>query len=180
MQKINVVGTSGSGKSTLSRRLAAQLRYPYIEIDTLFWGKIWHETPDATFYARLERALSQTAWVLDGNYTRTNEIKWRSVDTIIWVDYSFPRTLYQAVFRAIYRAWNKVELWPGTGNRETFAKLFTSDSIIFWTLKTYRKNRRDLGIMMTNRDYSHIQFVRLRSPKACDDFINALPNSDVQ
>jgi adenylate kinase family enzyme len=40
MQRINVVGTSGSGKSTLSRRLAAQLRYPYIEIDTLFWGKI--------------------------------------------------------------------------------------------------------------------------------------------
>lgn len=35
--KINVVGTSGSGKSTFSRRLAAQLAIPYIEMDALFW-----------------------------------------------------------------------------------------------------------------------------------------------
>ena len=38
-------------------------------------------------------------WVLDGNYTRTTSIKWKEVDMVIWIDYSFLRTLFQAIHR---------------------------------------------------------------------------------
>ncbi len=115
--RVNIIGTSGSGKSTLARRLSDKLAIPYVEMDALFWLKDWQERTDADFFQRLENALGPENWVLDGNYNRTRDIKWRNVDVVIWVDYSFSRTLFQAVRRAFLRAWRKEELWSGTGNK---------------------------------------------------------------
>jgi len=75
MKKINVVGTSGSGKSTFSRTLATRLGYPYLEMDAMFWKPNWQESTDEEFFAKLNSALSQERWVLDGNYNRTVDIK---------------------------------------------------------------------------------------------------------
>jgi len=40
------------------------------------------------------------------------------VQAVIWLDFSFAHTLYQAVARAIPRLFSQEELWPrnGTGN----------------------------------------------------------------
>lgn len=176
--KINVVGTSGSGKSTLARQLAEKLVLPYIELDTLFWRSDWQGTPDDVFIARVTRALAvaESGWVLDGNYSRTKAVKWDSVDWVVWVDYGFCRTLYQAVRRAVTRAWLGTELWPGTGNRESFRRSFFSrESIVLWTIKTYRKNRRGYLADMNNSQYQHIRFIRLRSPGQTKSFIRNLP-----
>lgn len=102
--KINVVGTSGVGKSTLARRLAQELSLPYIEMDVLYWLPEWQGTPDDEFYAKLAAALAAPGWVLDGNYNRSRPVKWRDVDLVVWVDYSFWRTMRQAIWRAASRA----------------------------------------------------------------------------
>ncbi|CAM3535932.1 topology modulation protein [Vibrio aerogenes CECT 7868] len=143
MNRVNVVGTSGSGKSTFSQQLAAKLGSPCLEMDALYWKPDWGEPDDDELFAKLQVALeATTSWVLDGNYTRTIPIKWATTDTVIWLDYSFSRTLFQAVRRAFRRSLSGEELWPGTGNVETFRKsFFSTDSIILWTLKTYRRNR---------------------------------------
>lgn len=174
--KINVIGTSGSGKSTLSRRLAAQLNVPYIEMDRLYWLPEWQGRSDEDFYALLEETLNATpGWVLDGNYNRSRPIKWRDVDLVIWLDYGFWRTLRQAVLRVIRRAWQGKELWPGTGNTESFRRAFLSrESILIWTLKTWRHNRVRYATDMANPQYQHIRFVRLTSPQQVDTFLASL------
>lgn len=173
--KINVVGTSGSGKSTVARHLAERLAIPYIEMDALFWQANWHESSDDEFFPRVEQALAAANWVLDGNYNRTQHLKWREVDWVVWVDYSFGRTLFQAVRRAWLRSWHREELWAGTGNRESFAKSFFSrDSIILWTLKTYRKNRHRYLEQMHNPDYRHIRFIQLRSPAQLESVLREI------
>jgi energy-coupling factor transporter ATP-binding protein EcfA2 len=73
--KINVIGTSGSGKSTFAKALAQQLAIPYIEMDTLFWKPHWTGSSDAELFEKLEQAISQPSWVLDGNYKRSQPIK---------------------------------------------------------------------------------------------------------
>lgn len=174
MKKINVIGTSGSGKSTFSRMLATKLDYPYLEMDAMFWKPNWQESSNDEFFSKLRSALAQDTWVLDGNYSRTTEIKWASVDHIIWIDYSFSRTVYQAVKRAFILSITKDELW-GTGNFETFTKSFFSrDSVIAWTLKTYKLNRVRYTKISTNPKYSHITFVRLKNPKMAKKFIDEL------
>lgn len=174
--KINVVGTSGSGKSTLSKRLAQRLNVPCIEIDRLYWRPDWQGTPDDELFARLaQRLAAAPGWVLDGNYNRTRPVKWRSVDAVVWLDYGFCRTLRQAVRRAVLRAWRRHELWPGTGNRESFRRTFFSrESILWWTMKTWRQNRRRYLADMQDPRYAHIRFVRLRNQRETEAFIASL------
>ncbi|MGK9175363.1 adenylate kinase [Yokenella regensburgei] len=173
--KINVIGTSGSGKSTLSRRLATLLNVPWIEMDSLYWLSDWQGRTDAEMNALLVAALDSPGWVLDGNYNRTRDIKWRDVDVIVWVDYGFWRTLRQCVWRAIKRAWHKNELWAGTGNRESFRRAFlTRDSIIIWTLKTWRKNRIRYAADMADPRYQHLRFVRITNDHEADAFLASL------
>ncbi|PWC11558.1 shikimate kinase [Brenneria corticis] len=174
--RINVVGTSGSGKSTIARGLAQRLGIPYIEMDALFWRENWLESPDSEFFPRLETALAAQSWVLDGNYNRTRDIKWRNVDVVVWVDYGFSRTLFQAVSRAWRRSWRKEELWAGTGNRESFMRSFFSrDSIIIWTIKTYSANRKRYLTDLSDARYRHIRFIPLRSPRESEAFLRHFP-----
>ncbi|MEF1262939.1 (d)CMP kinase, partial [Vibrio harveyi] len=86
MKRINVVGSSASGKSTFSKQLAMKLGVTYIEMDRLFWLPDWKELDDETFFDKVVDVTQQDAWVLDGNYSRTQPYKWQRVDTIIWLD----------------------------------------------------------------------------------------------
>ena len=172
--KINVVGTSASGKTTFGRQLAKKLDIPFIEMDDLFWGADWQEPADAEFFPKLEAALSDKSWVLDGNYTRTIPIKWNDVDMVIWLDYSFSRTLYQSLTRAISRSYTKRELWPNTGNRETFRKMFSKDSIVLWMIRGHSRNRAKYLKAMSNASFSHIEFLQLTSPKKARKYIESL------
>lgn len=171
LMKINIVGITASGKSTFGRKLAEAIDAPFIEMDSIFWGPNWTEPSDDVFFKKLEEALSGDSWVLDGNYNRTVPIKWRAIDTVIWLDYSFPRTITQSVFRAVNRSYHKTELWPNTGNYETFGKMFSKDSIVWWCVKSYSKIRKRYQLVMNDPDFAHIQFIHLTSPKEAEEYI---------
>ena len=175
--RINVIGTSGSGKTTFGRRLAERLSLPFLEMDAIFWGPDWTFPEDKELFSKLASALEGENWVLDGNYTRTLPIKWDTIDIIIWLDFNFPRTLYQAVSRAFTRILTREEFWPGTGNRETLGKLFSRDSIVLWTLKTYRRNRKRNAGYMQSEKYNHIKFIRLKSPRQAEELLREAANN---
>lgn len=175
MKKINVIGTTGSGKSTFSMRLANKINCAYIQMDELFWKTSWEESLDEEFFDRVKEAISGNFWVLDGNYSRTNDIKWAKADTIIWVDFSYGRTLYQLLKRTIMRVYSKKELWPETGNTESFKKSFMSKkSILLWFFKNYKKNKRRYSELMKSPSIKHIKFIRLRSPREINKYINSI------
>lgn len=172
MKRINVIGTTGSGKSTFSKSLADKLGHPYIQMDQLFWKPNWQEPTDDEFFPKVTEAVSAETWVLDGNYTRTNPIKWQYVDTIIWLDYSYSRNLFQLSKRTLSRTLSNRELWTGTGNRESFRKSFMSkDSIFVWFFKTYKKNKIRYAELTEVKEMKHITFIRLQSPKDARTFI---------
>ena len=175
-QRINVVGTSSSGKTTFSKSLSAILGIDHIEIDQIFWGPNWYWPNDEEFFANLKENLKKKdAWILDGNYTRTIPVKWEKVELVIWLDYSFTRTLLHALKRAIKRSITGEELWIGTGNRETFKKsFFSKDSIILWTIKTHRKVGFKYESYMNDKAYSRIKFIRLRSPSEAECFLKQI------
>lgn len=175
MKRINVIGTTGSGKSTFSKQLAERLGYPCIHMDQLFWKPNWTEPSDEEFFPKVASAVLGDSWVLDGNYSRTSDIKWQRADTIIWLDYSYSRTLLQLLKRTVSRAIKKEELWPGTGNRESFRKSFlSSDSIFIWFFRYYKSNRLKYSELASSPPYNHIKFVCLRSPKEASAFIQSV------
>lgn len=65
------------------------------------------------------------------------------------------------------------EFWEGTGNRESFRKAFLSkDSVIWWSVKNYRKNRKRYLKLKEDLKGSPIEFIHITSPKMAQDFIN--------
>ena len=109
--------------------------------------------------------------MLDGNYDRTRSIKWSRATLVIWLDYSLPLAFSRVVRRTIRRSITRNELWPGTNNRESFAKMFSPSSVVLWTLTQHARQRRRNAAAMHTDEWSHLQFVRLRSPKAAQNYL---------
>jgi adenylate kinase family enzyme len=173
LTRVNVVGASGSGKSTFASKLAAVLAVPYVQMDQVYWEPRWTEPPDHVFFPRLERAISGERWVLDGNYHRTAPIKWARATTVIWLDLSLPRVLFQVTSRSLRRAWTSDELWPNTGNRESFKKVFSRQSMVLYSLRTHGSVRARYERVQGEPSFCHLQFVRLRSRREAATFLRA-------
>ncbi|QEG23783.1 shikimate kinase [Mariniblastus fucicola] len=165
LQRINLVGTSGCGKSTFGKQLAAILDSPYVEMDSLYHEPNWTEAEPEVFRERLADAIAGPRWVLDGNYhSKTFDLKWSRATMIVWLDMPFSINMYRAVCRAVNRSWTQKELWPGTGNRESFRQTFFSkDSMILWTAMSYRRLKKRYSALKSNPP-AGVHFVRLRNP----------------
>lgn len=174
LRRVNVVGLSGSGKSTIARRLSDVLQVEYLEMDQLFHGPNWTEPEEEVFRERIAGAITGDRWVLDGNYhSKTFDLKWERATAIVWVNTPFVRNIWQSTSRAIQRAWTQEELWPGTGNRETFRKSFLShQSIILWALSNYRRVQRRYSSIQVDPKWSHICFVELGRRRDIESFVN--------
>ncbi len=87
MKKIIVIGCPGAGKSTFSRALRDKTGLPLYYLDM-----IWHK-PDKTnvtreeFDLRLSEILEKDEWIIDGNYSRTLEIRLEYCDTVFLLDF---------------------------------------------------------------------------------------------
>src|SRR3954447_13151300 len=133
MRRIVVVGTSGSGKTTLARQLAARLNLPHVELDALYWGPNW--TPREDFAQRVESAISQGNWVVDGGYAIVRHIIWPRADTIVWLDFPMRIVFMQVLRRSLIRGFRREMLWGGS--RESIWKQFcTRESILLWVIQT--------------------------------------------
>ena len=178
MQYINVVGNSATGKSTFSKALASKLSLPYIELDDLFWKDNWQESSDLEFFAKIKAKIAQynDGWVMDGSYSRSNELKWQKVDTVIWLDYGFGLNLYRSITRGLHRSITQQKLWKSSNNHETLQQLFSKDSVVWWMIKNHKISRGKYEKLLNDPRYQHIRFIRLRSPKQAKKFLNRLAN----
>ena len=87
MKKIMVIGCPGSGKSTFSRKLHNITQIPLYHLDMMFWNADRTIVDKAVFRERLVDALQQVAWIIDGNYGSTMEMRMQACDTVIFLDY---------------------------------------------------------------------------------------------
>ena len=88
-RKIIVLGCSGSGKSTFSRRLREITGLPLIHLDNNWWKPDRTHISREEFDRKLEEILRTDGWILDGDYSRTYEMRFRACDTVIFLDYGF-------------------------------------------------------------------------------------------
>lgn len=174
LQRINLVGTSASGKSTLARELAELLEAPHVEMDVLYHGPNWTQAQPEVFRARVADAIQGPRWILDGNYHATQDLKWARATMIVWLDISFVQNVYRAASRAVHRSLTQKELWPGTGNRESFRQtFFSTDSMILWTATTYRWRRTEYS-KIEQSPPEGVKFVRLRGSRNVTQFLESV------
>lgn len=164
MKRILVIGSSGAGKSTFSRRLHQLTGLKLIHLDRLYWKPNWVETTDKAEWKRaIENALRDDAWILDGNYSGTLEMRLEKCDTVIFLD--LPRLLcvYRILKRvAFYRPGSRPDMADGCDER------FDWEFIkIVWNYPARSKPKVEALLKRFGREKT---IFRLRSQKEIEDF----------
>lgn len=86
MQRILIIGSPGAGKSTLARRLSERLNLPLIHLDREYFGPGWSTPPRPEWRERVTALAARPAWIMDGNYASTFDIRVPRATDIVWLD----------------------------------------------------------------------------------------------
>ena len=129
-----LIGSGGAGKSTLARRLADRTGLPLVHLDALYWRAGWVETPKPEWVSTVERLVRDPAWVMDGNYGGTLDLRLAACDTVILLDVPPWRCLWRVLKRRVSHAGrSRPDMAPGCPER--------LDAGFLWWIATYRARR---------------------------------------
>lgn len=172
--RIAIVGTSGSGKTSLARRLGAQGRLPVVELDALNWGPNWFNRSrgdPGRFVESVVAAITGESWIVDGNYLLVQPIILARATDVIWLDYARHVVMRRVLSRSLTRALSRRELWPGTGNRESWRLWQDREHPIRWAWDTHAANRARYESVMTDPGLTHLRIHRLRTRFEAEQFV---------
>lgn len=88
MKKIIILGCPGSGKSTFAKKLEKSIGLPLIHLDNIWWKPDKTNISRSEFDTVLASIIVKDNWILDGDYSRTYEVRMKACDTIFFLDYS--------------------------------------------------------------------------------------------
>lgn len=164
MDRINIIGPTGAGKSTLARALATHAQCANIDLDALYWRPGWVPEASDVFRAKVMAALVESRWAASGNYASVRELIWSRADTVIWLDYPLPLTLYRLTLRTLSGLVTKREILPGC--RETIRNtLLARDGLFLFALRTYRKRRARILADLASARYASVRLHRFTRPQ---------------
>ena len=104
-RRVLVTGMAGSGKSTFSRSLAAKTGLPVIHLDLHFWKPGWIAPSEGEWREKQRGLLAGEAWIVDGNYHETIDLRLECADTIVFLDTPWPVCAGRAIGRPAEADW---------------------------------------------------------------------------
>ena len=168
-RRVVVTGLAGSGKSTFSVTLAARTGLPVIHLDLCFWKPGWVAPSEAEWRERQRGVLADDAWIADGNYQETLDLRLERADTVVFLDLPW----WLCAGRAFLRGFRMpAELPPGC-DYPAWRRLRDE-----WCLavRIWRARRsepeRERGII--ERHGQHAALHVLRSRRAVREFLDGL------
>jgi adenylate kinase family enzyme len=108
VRRIVILGRGGAGKSVLARRLSELTGLPVTELDALFWppgpgmGRAPAPAPAGAWEARQQALVAGERWIIDGDlgpYDTGLAARLAAADTIILLDFGFPRCAWRSLRR---------------------------------------------------------------------------------
>ncbi|WP_234447638.1 P-loop NTPase family protein [Viridibacillus soli] len=110
-KRVLIIGSGGAGKSTLSRTLSELSGLPLIHLDAMYWKPGWQKSDKTDFKARLQVELEKPAWIIDGNFDSTLDMRAKYADLIIFLDFSNKLCTYRVLKRTIqYRGRTRPDM----------------------------------------------------------------------
>lgn len=167
MNRILVIGSAGAGKSTLSRQLSEQLNLPIVHLDRHYWQPNWVPTPDEAWDRFVIEAAEREQWIMDGNYSRTLDLRLQRADTVIFLDMSRWLCMYRIVERRIkYHGKTRPDL-----HEECPEKL---DWAFFKWVWNYKKRTRARVMGKLQTLHNQKQIIILKTRKQVKDYLRSV------
>src|SRR4051794_2422695 len=85
-RRVIVTGLAGSGKSTFALALAAKTGLPVLHLDLHFWKPGWVAPSETEWREKQCGVLAGDAWIADGNYHETLDLRLERADTVVFLD----------------------------------------------------------------------------------------------
>jgi len=138
--KLWIIGCPGSGKTTLGKYLSHHFNIDCTELDALYWKANWQRASKKEMRSNTLKAIDTDSWIVIGQYDQVEDIILERADTIILIDLPLSVLLWRVLRRSIICGIKQTELW--NGNHESLGRLFTVDSMPFYLLRIYKKQRQ--------------------------------------
>ncbi|MCG9894889.1 MAG: AAA family ATPase [Fimbriimonadaceae bacterium] len=174
-RRILIYGVTGSGKTTLARRVAERLGLPFHPVDDLCWRPGWVEVPMEEQLQVIGRIVEGDSWVLDSAYGKWFEPVLQRAELVVALDLPGPLVFWQLVRRTALRCITGEPCC--NGNRESFRKALSHDSILLWFFRS-RKRKRSRPLEWA-ADPARPRVVRLTRRSEVEDFVRRLPERRV-
>ena len=168
-RRVIVTGLAGSGKSTFSLALAAKTGLPVIHLDLHFWKPGWVAPSETEWRKKQCDVLAGNAWIADGNYQETLDLRLDCADTVVFLDLPW----WLCAGRAFLRGFRMPSELPEGCDYSAWLRLRDE-----WRLavRIWRKRRsepeRELEII--SRHGQHVTFHVLKSKRAVRKFLDGL------
>ena len=168
-RRVIVTGLAGSGKSTLSLALAAKTGLPVIHLDLHFWKPGWVAPSEAEWREKQCGVLSGDAWIADGNYHETLDVRLERADTVVFLDMPW----WLCAGHALLRGFRMPGELPEGCDYSAWLRLRDE-----WRLavRIWRKNRsqpeREREII--SQHGQHVVLHVFRSKRAVSEFLDGL------
>lgn len=167
MQRIAIIGSGGAGKSTLARKIGKQLQIEVVHLDRLFWKPDWVMSSKEEQKALYQPLINQMAWIIDGNYGETMDIRLQEADTVIYLDFSRMLCIYRVLKRRFqYHKQSRPDMADGCLERLDF-------TFLKW-LWNYPKNNRPLTLAKLAALPNEKRVIILRNTKDVERFLASI------
>lgn len=167
--RILVDGIAGSGKSTFSRALSARTGLPLIYLDLHYWKPGWVNPSESEWREKQRSLLAGDAWIADGNYLETLDLRLEQADTVMLLDTPW----WLCAGRAFVRGFRKPGELP-EGCEYPALQRFRDGCRMASEACRDRGSESEQVRAIVSQHGQHTRLYVLRSTRAVREFLNSL------
>jgi len=163
-----IFGIPGSGKSTFSLKLSRLLNLPLFHLDSYFFVSGWEERNYEEFLQIQKGLVDQDFWVIDGNDTRSLEMRFSKADTVIYFHFNRFLCLWRIFKRRFYERSHPSDRAEGCTETIRFHLI----KYLWGFPQRVKQSIEDLRLK-----YPKAKFYEFQNDKQVDFFLNTLKKS---
>lgn len=167
-KKIMIFGIPGSGKSTFALKLARLLNLPLFHLDKYFFVSDWKERNYEEFLEIQKGFVDQDSWIIDGNATRSFEIRFSKADTVLYFRFNRALCLWRIFQRLIDKHPHISDRAEGCGEHIRLGLV----KYLWGFPERVKKSIEELRLK-----YPEAKFYELHNDKQAHSFLNSLKKS---
>lgn len=166
MKKIIIIGCPGAGKSHFAKKLHDRTGIPLYHLDM-----IWHK-PDRTHISREEfdewliKIFEEDAWIMDGDYSRTMEVRMQACDTIILFD-----LLYEICIQGIKER-------EGTKRDDMPWEIAEADTLFLNQVRNYIPEQLPWVYQLLHKYEHDKKVIIFRTREEAEEWLMEIPDSE--